>query len=238
MSPERPLVLGEDPAAADALMRLYEERGANAQEREFQAPTTPDQVPEFATAETWPRCPLPRCGSGLHIVDQNPAGDFAFECLAGDLKTVHKYECVYRVGPKRYEPRPLFDHDGKQVPVESVIEMTGWLLPLTAVPKAAAPSAPVEGGTATLVTMPTIVTPAVLARLFKGGASMTDLAAEYGIPVKEVEASIRAVALMEAEKEKKPKAPKPAPEAKAPVRRRRQRFARKPAPDPEVPPEA
>ena len=56
-----------------------------------------------------PTCPL--CGTFLHAVDHNPAGDVFFECLNGDLQSAGHYSAVYRVATKQWDQHPAFRRD-------------------------------------------------------------------------------------------------------------------------------
>lgn len=53
-----------------------------------------------------PTCPV--CGTLLHPVDQNPAGDVYFECLNGDVTSAGHYSAVYRVATKAWDQHPAF----------------------------------------------------------------------------------------------------------------------------------
>jgi len=91
-------------------------------------PFLPKQIlPPPGLAAAPPTCPL--CGTFLHPVDQNPAGDVFFECLNGDLASAGHYSAVYRVATKAWDQHPAFRRDD-------------WVAPGTEKKPVTAPSAP------------------------------------------------------------------------------------------------
>lgn len=212
-----------------------------------------------------PRCPKPACMAFLTPVDQNASGDILFECTAGGWAT-HDYHAVYRVATGRYTHRydpviptpppagwlPPLLHlaDGKTEPApvaEVVIPERPERPDLPVITPGREEQVPVDihlrpalekmaRGTGTVV-----ITPARLAEEFKAGGSMTEIAARYGITVADVEASIRAAAIMAgtqgqlAETKTSRRREESAP-ARRPRRRRRPRLnAQKRTPPPAEP---
>lgn len=78
-------------------------------------PLKPREImPPPGLAAVPPTCPI--CGTLLHPVDQNPAGDVFFECLNGDLASAGHYSAVYRVGTKQWDQHPAFRRDDWMAP--------------------------------------------------------------------------------------------------------------------------
>ena len=69
-----------------------------------------DITPPPGATTAPPTCPT--CKVFVHPVDQNPAGDVLFECLA-----TCGYQAVYRITTKTWTPRPHFNEKGWKPPV-------------------------------------------------------------------------------------------------------------------------
>jgi hypothetical protein len=65
-----------------------------------------DLVVPPGLASVPPTCP--ECGTLLHPVDNNPAGDVLFECLNGNLMTAGHYSAVFRVATRTWDQHPAF----------------------------------------------------------------------------------------------------------------------------------
>jgi hypothetical protein len=65
-----------------------------------------DLVVPPGLASVPPTCP--ECGTLLHPVDNNPAGDVLFECLNGNLTTAGHYSAVFRVATRAWDQHPAF----------------------------------------------------------------------------------------------------------------------------------